>query len=380
MQRLVRLHHRWVHDGPQGWLESIFFACLLPFGLLYGGIGLLRAACYRWGLLPSYQATVPVISVGNLAAGGTGKTPVVDYLLKYFLDQKKKVAVISRGYGGAGGKAPRVVSSGYGPVLSPDICGDEPYLLARRNPKALVIVATKRARGVALAEKLGAEIIVLDDGFQHLAVHRDLDIVLLDANRPLGNGHVLPVGYLREFPRALQRGDFFLLTRHQPAAGCPAPILPGPFAYCRHILAEEAYSLQGEKINLDALRKKRGVAFAGIADPQSFFSNLTEKGLTLQATISLPDHARYDKTALELLRQAGRGADFLITTEKDGVKLAGDAFAIPCYQVPLRISLAQATVFEELLRPLTTGGAHGRFQRTNEDSRLSPMQRGSASG
>jgi tetraacyldisaccharide 4'-kinase len=353
MRRLLQLHHKWLHAGPDGWLEGALCACLVPLAWLYGGVGLLRAASYRWGLLPSYRAAVPVVSVGNLAAGGTGKTPVVDYLLRYFAAEGKKVAVVSRGYGGRGGAGPRVVSSGFGPVLSPAVCGDEPYLLARRNPGALVIVAAKRARGVALAEKLGAQIILLDDGFQHLAVQRDLDIVLLDAGRPLGNGRVLPAGYLREFPGALQRGDFFLLTRHRPGADRPVLPLPGPVACCQHHLAEDAWSLQGERIALADLAGKKGIAFAGIANPQDFFAALAEKGLELEATLPLPDHARYNKADLEELRRSCRGADYLITTEKDGVKLAGDTFAVPCYQVPLSISLGEAAGLEKLLQSLT---------------------------
>lgn len=210
MSGLQGFYRRLARNGPDSTAEQLLFAFLLPFSIIYRELIRLRAVLYRWRVFSSYKAPVPVISVGNLAVGGTGKTPVVDYLLKFCLAKGRRVAVVSRGYGGRKHSGVQIVSGGNGPLLEPEQCGDEPYLLARRNPQALVLVSPKRAQAIQQAvESLGAEVVLLDDGFQHLAVQRDVDIVLLDAQRPFGNGHQLPAGLLREPISALGRGDLF---------------------------------------------------------------------------------------------------------------------------------------------------------------------------
>jgi tetraacyldisaccharide 4'-kinase len=275
--------------------------------------------------------------VGNLTVGGTGKTPMVDYLLKRLQEGGRRVAVVSRGYGGRVVGKVGVVCAGHGPLLEPGVCGDEPYLLARRNPTALVVVARRRADGIRHAiDHLSADTVLLDDGFQHLAVARDADIVLLDARRPLGNGRLFPAGTLRESPSVLKEATVMVLTRSE--GDEPPPVaVPCPLVRCRHRLAGEAVALSGGTIPLSDLRGGRGVAFAGIADPESFFSALVAAGLQLQRTIPLPDHAVYDDATLDLLADAAREADFMVTTEKDGVKLHTLPWRIPCYQIPMTL-------------------------------------------
>ncbi|AMV72670.1 tetraacyldisaccharide 4'-kinase [Desulfuromonas carbonis] len=315
--------------------QALLFLLRLP-AFFFSLLGRLRVACYRWRWLPVYRAPVPVISVGNLAVGGTGKTPVTDYLVKLLLARGLRVAVVSRGYGGAGVEGEGLVSRGGGPIVGPEAAGDEPYLLARRNPRALVLVNPRRRVAVAAAVRQGAEVVVLDDGFQHLAVVRDLDIVLLDAARPLGNGRVLPAGRLREPAAALKRADLLLLTRY---CGGDLPVLPveKPTLCCRHQLAAAAIDLKGEPRPLAELTGRRVVAVAGIADPQAFFAALTAHGMVLVATFPLPDHASYGQELRAQLSAAARQADCLVTTEKDGVKLTGADFPVPCYQLPLEI-------------------------------------------
>jgi tetraacyldisaccharide 4'-kinase len=349
MERLAAWHRRLVLMGPRDCRERFLFSLLKPLGRLYGAIGSLRVSMYRRGVFSTYRAGVPVVSVGNLAVGGTGKTPMVDHLVKYLRARGRKVAVVSRGYRGRV-RDVGVVSAGSGPLLEPEICGDEPVLLARRNPGAVVLVAPRRAEGVRQAvERFGADLVVLDDGFQHLAVNRDLDIVLLDARRPLGNGLVLPAGVLREFPSALRRGDLLVLTRSrgdEMFEPSPAPVLR-----CRHALSDETVSLDGEILPLAELSGKRGVAFAGIADPEGFFTALEESGLSLQGTVALPDHVAYDADILRRLEELCRDADFLVTTEKDGVKLRADDFSLPCYQVPLKLEFFDSEALERALEP-----------------------------
>lgn len=336
MERLIALHRRLVTVGPQGQVQQLFFGILIAIGWLYGLFGWMRAALYRSGMVPVYRASVPVISVGNLTAGGTGKTPMVDLIVKMMLDRGRRVAVVSRGYGGRGCGKVGVVSASQGALLNPDICGDEPFLLAQRNPEAVVIISPRRADGIRSAvERFGADVVVLDDGFQHLAVARDLDIVLLDARRPFGNGHLLPAGVLRESPSALKRAGFIVLTRGEESETPDLPVAV-PIIRCRHKLSDEAVSFQGERVPLERLAELRGVAFAGIADPENFFTSLSGKGLRFKS-FPLPDHVSYDSSTLELLSAAGQDANFLVTTEKDGVKLGAASFPIPCYKIPMTL-------------------------------------------
>ncbi len=350
MRDLFRFHRKLALQGPDSGVEWIVFLLLFPWALLYGTVGWLRSKCYASGLFVSYRAAVPVVSVGNLAAGGTGKTPVVDWLVKNFLQQGKKVAVVSRGYGGTFSGEVGVVSKGDGLLLDAGQAGDEPYLLARRNPTSYVFVARKRAAGVrAAVEKFSADIVVLDDGFQHQAVRRDLDLVLLDAKYPLANGWPLPAGLLREFPVALQRADLLLLTRSTSDTIFKSGATP-VFA-SQHRLAEEAVSLDGNSISFAQLAQKKLFAFAGIADPSHFFSALTDAGLPIVSSLPLGDHCDYDSATLRDIKGASQGCEALITTEKDAVKLTNDCFDLPCYQVPMSVFLENEAAFKEALEP-----------------------------
>lgn len=352
MSELQGFYRRLARNGPESKAEQLLFAILLPFSLIYREIIRLRTVLYRWQFFHSYRASVPTISVGNLAVGGTGKTPVVDHLIKFCLSHGRRVAVISRGYGGKKHTGVQVVSEGKGPLLGPEECGDEPYLLARRNPQALVLVSPKRRLAVQKAiEDLDAEVVLLDDGFQHLAVQRDVDIVLLDAERPFGNGYQLPAGLLREPLSALSRGDIFLLTRckKDPKRSLS---LSGPVLYCRHVLADHALTLEGQPIALGDLDGKKGVAFAGIAEPEEFFQSLKDKGLDLLSEISFADHCNYTESEVRQLVAACFGADYLVTTEKDAVKLTDLSFPLPCYQVPMGLDFKEQGALERYLRTI----------------------------
>jgi tetraacyldisaccharide 4'-kinase len=353
MARLGLFYRRLATQGAGNFFEKTLLAGLSCFGAVYGGLMTLRAWSYRQGWRRVYRAPVPVISIGNLSVGGTGKTPLVDYLARYYLRQGWRVAVVSRGYGSRG-KGVRVVSAGSGPMLDVSLCGDEPMLLARRNPGLLVLVAQRRAHALRHAvEALKAEIVLLDDGFQHLAVARDCDIVLLDARRPFGNGRVLPAGLLRERPSALQRGQVFVLSRAD--RDTPLLPLPGPVLRCRHRLAGEAVSLSGHRVSLSELKTKRGVAFAGIADPEAFFAGLVAAGLQLSATLAFSDHAAYNEAERQRLYASAARAEYVLTTEKDAVKLAGLSLPWPCYQVGLELDWLEPGALENLLDAFVPG-------------------------
>lgn len=352
MADLAGFHRRLSIEGPRTGGERLLFALLVPLGRLYGRLMELREGLYRRGLLASYRAPVPVISVGNLAVGGTGKTPMVDWVVRHLLKRNLRVAVVSRGYGGSSKGAVTVVSEGKGPLVDSRLCGDEPFLLARRNPGAVVITAPRRAEGVrAAVQEHGAQVVVLDDGFQHLAVRRDSDLVLLDSRHPFGNGHTLPAGLLREFPSALQRAGLCILTRcedlHQDGSE------PDPRRLrSSHVLSDRALGLDGQEVPLASLSGLKGLAFAGIAHPEGFFSDLRRAGVTLARTLAFGDHVVYDAPQLERIREQARGMDYLITTEKDGVKLEASLFDIPCHQVPLSLIIDRPSVLEQALEAL----------------------------
>ncbi len=356
MNRLLALHRRLVDGPPWGVLERALLVLLIPLSWLYGLIGLVRTKLYDLGVLASYKAPVPVISIGNLTAGGTGKTPVVDHITRYLLGKGWRVAIVSRGYGGALGPGVHLACAGNGPLLGPGQVGDEPYLLARRNPRALILTSSRRAEGVRKAvEDYSAQVIVLDDGFQHRAVSRDLDVVLLDALRPFGNGQVLPAGLMREFPGALKRGHLFLLTRCPENSPPPVP-LPGPALQSRHRLADHLVGSKGQQVSLSELARLKGGAFAGIADPRGFFDGLRSRGLNLAKTLSFADHCSYNEVEMARLQALTAEVDYLVTTEKDGVKLQGVQFSVPLYQCPLVLEFLDPGQFEQILESLLVHG------------------------
>jgi len=343
---------RITEQGPASPPEWAAFAVLWLLSWPYRGVVAIRHGLYAAGLKPVCRVNVPVISVGNLTAGGTGKTPVVDFLVKRLAGRGRKVAIVSRGYGGSfSGRFSRVADAGGRMLMTPAECGDEPFLLAGRNPQAMVYVARRRALGVAAAVAAGAEVIVLDDGFQHLAVHRDYDIVLLDARAPFANGHLLPAGLLREPLSALRRSKLIILTHDQ---GAPEPELPvtRPVIRCRHRLAAAVVSLSGEQRSWAELQGVRVLAFAGIAQPEGFFAALREHGVELTATIALDDHQDYSPDVLNRLAEACNNAQLILTTEKDAVKLKATDFPLPCYRVPLELEFSAPERLDRVLDEL----------------------------
>ncbi|APW38520.1 tetraacyldisaccharide 4'-kinase [Rhodoferax koreense] len=294
-------------------------ACALwPVSLLYGGLSRLRRRLFRAGLLQSGRAAVPVLVVGNVIAGGSGKTPVVMALVRHLAARGLRVGVISRGYG-------RVMPPGADdcrevrPDSLPAEVGDEP-LLVRRRCGVPVFVARRRlqAAQVLLARYPDTDLIVCDDGLQHYALQRDLEICVFD-DRGIGNGWLLPAGPLREaWPRPV---DLVLHTGAHPALAT----IPGFRA--RRALADHAVRQDGTLVPLATLRGKPLDAVAAIAQPEAFFGMLREAGLTLSHTEALPDHSDFDSW-----QRKPDQREMLICTEKDAVKLwrrAPDALAVP---------------------------------------------------
>ncbi|MBD1401013.1 tetraacyldisaccharide 4'-kinase [Pelovirga terrestris] len=344
MSRLISFHQKLLSDPTGTFLTGLVFSFLIPFSLLYGVGNWLRLLCYHYGLLPSFESSIPVISVGNLTAGGTGKTPVVDWLVKHLMEKGYHPAIVSRGYGGQFRGEVGFVSDGNQILMNPVDSGDEPVLLAQRNPQVPVLIARKRVNAIKEIERTAcADIIVLDDAFQHLAVRRDVDLVLVDALRPFGNGWPLPAGNLRGFRHDLERADIILRTR------CADGMLDlhsrVPTFRSFHCFATEAISLNGEVVPMEKLKRFKLTAFAGIADPDGFFSALEKSGMQLIGKKSLPDHENYPEKIIAKINKLSKTSDALATTEKDAIKLKASMFQLPCYKISLSLKVLDVKNF-----------------------------------
>ncbi len=309
-----------------GLIDSLVLLFLTPLAWLYSLALRLRAALYRTGMLKTHHLPRPVVSIGNITVGGTGKTPVTAYIARFLLAGGYRVAVLSRGYGGSLEGQTCVVSDGASIMLSAMECGDEPYLLASTVPGLMVVIGTDRhAAGQLAMQQLAPDIFLLDDGFQHLRLHRDLNILLLDFSRPFGNGWALPAGILREPLTAFRRADLVIFTR-TPEGALKCRDTGGiPRCLSSHTIADLLPLGSQTPVPFSFCSDHTILAFAGIADPDSFFAGLRREGLNLAQTISFPDHVVYDRVRCDEIAEAVRtsGADLLVTTEKDGVKLKG---------------------------------------------------------
>ena len=321
----------------------------------YASVLAVRAWAYRVGLLCSRRLPRPVISVGNIALGGTGKTPMTARLAADLIARGLRVAVLSRGYGGDAKGALRIVSDGSNILLSPEESGDEPYLLARKVPGLMVVIGADRYRAGLLAlQELNPDVFILDDGFQHLRLKRDLDLLLLDASRPFANGFTLPAGFLRERVSACARADLVVYTRGE-TPGVPDLFPDKPSVWTSHALTGVLPLQGGERLGLEALQGARVTAFSGIADPTAFFDLLESCGVRLTATISFPDHTRYgeDEVAAICRLQVASRSTLLVTTEKDAVKLVPHAARfVPCFAALLEIRCDELGVLNAALEKL----------------------------
>lgn len=338
-------YFRQLWDGKRnGPADRLLLNLLKPLSLPYAQALRLRGAAYEAGLFHSFQLPKPVIAVGNLTVGGTGKTPMVVFLARWFMERGKRVTVLSRGYGGSRQGKVSVVSDGSEILLTPGEAGDEPYLLAFSVPGLSVAIGADRYRAGLLAlERLAPDILILDDGFQHQRLKRDLNLLLLDCGKPFGNGWTLPAGTLREPVTAVERADLVVFTRCNDSN--PPQVSGKPWCSASHRLTGALPIAGGEQLPFLALQGVKGLAFAGIAQPNSFFESLQAEGLQLAATLSFPDHCSYAEpeiAALCRLKEA-KSADYMITTAKDAVKLASFAERLGIvYAAELELSFAVA--------------------------------------
>ncbi|MDQ1560208.1 MAG: tetraacyldisaccharide 4-kinase [Pyrinomonadaceae bacterium] len=349
-------------------LRDLAFA---PLGVAYGAAGSARRALYRAGVLAVERVGAPVVSVGNITAGGTGKTPLVEWLARAAAQEGRRVCILTRGYGRADAGARVVVSDGERVLAGVREGGDEPRLLAE-SLRGLHVAVVSDANRVAAArwalENLRSEVFILDDGFQHLRIARDLNILTLDATDPWGGGRQLPHGRLREPLGEMRRADLIVITRAELAGdvedlraraaslsgGRPvlvartdtlriAPLvtmavgaaadthetndLPTPFT-------NDLQPPPAAVIPQPLVRVPQPLAaFCAIGNSQAFFAHARREGLALNYTRAFKDHHTYTQRDVdECSREAARhSARALLTTAKDAVKLRALDFALPCY-------------------------------------------------
>jgi tetraacyldisaccharide 4'-kinase len=301
-------------------------------GFVHGAVVEARNRLYDTGRLRTARIDRPVISVGNLASGGTGKTPFTLEVARLLSGEGHVVAILSRGYGGVRSEEPMLVSDLRRIRHGATEAGDEPFLLARRLPGVPVVVGADRLAAARLALATApVQVFILDDGFQHRSLARDIDLVLLDAGDPWAGG-LMPGGRLREKPAALRRAHGIVLTRlHQTDAARLktlreelARVAPDvPVFGTRTFLTGVREAPHGEKRPVESLRGMRVLAFAGLARPQSFFSDVAAVGAQVVATRAFADHHPYSVSDMrDLARRAEEsGALALVTTEKDAVRM-----------------------------------------------------------
>jgi len=303
----------------------------------YRGIVRARLRLYAARLLREHRLGCPVISIGNLTVGGTGKTPVVEKLAGELRDRGRNVAILSRGYKSSrrrrrqgDGSHVRVVSEGTALLLDSKTAGDEPFMLAKNLRGVAVVVDKDRVGcGIEAVEKLGRDILILDDGLQYIKLARRFEIVLIDRESPFGNEHLLPRGTLREPPDHLRRATHILITKsdgsdlsdlyrririYNPAA---------PIIEARHRPVDLEDLVSGERFSLSSLKGLRAAAISGIANPESFENGLRRLGVDLVLSQSFADHHRYSKREIErfINRCQLRGVTCILTTEKDAVRM-----------------------------------------------------------
>ncbi|MBZ0168126.1 Tetraacyldisaccharide 4'-kinase [Candidatus Methylomirabilis lanthanidiphila] len=354
--------------APEQWAANAWLTCLRPVSRAYGAVVSLRTALFSHGLVGIRRLPVPVLSVGNLSVGGSGKTPFVEMLAGRLHQRGQRVVIILRGYKG-GSKEPTIVSDGRGVQCEPPVAADEAYLLARHLPGVAVLTGADRHRvGQVALEQVDCGVIILDDGFQHLRLHRDLDIVLVDAINPLGYGRLLPSGLLREPPEALKRADMVVLSHADVGRDADAairairqytPVAPIVRAVHRPVALVDGGS--EERSGLERLRGRRLLAVSGIAHPGRFEATLVQLGACVAAHRIFPDHHRYTSADLKIIHAAAEdvGASMVVTTEKDMVKLARLNVVrggVPLYALSISLELIEGAelldaMLNRLMRP-----------------------------
>jgi tetraacyldisaccharide 4'-kinase len=318
-----------IHIKKPGMAVRLLLLPLTLCSYVYGTAMRVRVWLYKACVFESFAIPCRVIAVGNITVGGTGKTPTVCLLARSLNERGFKVAVVTRGYRGTKTKSPLIVSDGEQVLASYAEAGDEAVMLAAKLSGIPVIACRDRvAAGICACEMFGSDSVLLDDGFQHLRLCRDLDVVLVNSTDPFGNGSMLPRGILREPLSALERAGIIVLTKADAsgsAAGLTARIQGlNPDAG----LFSASYKVAGfrnfrscEPVDADGLSGKNAAALCSIGDPASFINMISRSGMHVSETLVYPDHYAYGAADYTAIRDIAARVDAVVTTEKDIAKL-----------------------------------------------------------
>lgn len=306
---------------------------LWPFSLIYALAVRIRATLYARGVLRKKRLKATVISVGNLTVGGTGKTPMVLWLAEYFLNEGKRVAILSRGYRGESDTS------------------DEVELMKRRlgGRVQFGVGANRYEQGSRIENERPIDLFLLDDGFQYLQLERDANIVMLDGSRKLANEWLLPAGSLREPISACHRADLIVVTRkfERPEIRAKDSHADAIFYAETRLLGFRKPGSNEPPVHANELDPHPFFGFCGIGNPAAFFDDLSRWHVSMSGTMSFRDHHRYSATDIKKLETAARaaGAQALITTEKDEQNLTGLTFSMPLYVAVIDFVLPSESEF-----------------------------------
>jgi len=365
-----------VHNPQHSRFDRLLMLFLEAFSWIYGLGVVIKLMFYRMGLFHQFKLPCLVISLGNITVGGTGKTPTAQKLATLIRDMGYRVAILNRGYRATWNEKIGVVSDGHKIYMTVSQAGDEAYLLAKNVPGASVVIGKNRSQtGEFAFDKLKADVLILDDGYQHWPLYRDLDIVLIDALNQFGNGFLLPRGTLREPLTNLNRADAFLLTKvDQSVDGTQGGIRDVLEKYNDQALIMESIhspqcfmeiqewyrGSQGSNIPLHELDGQKVLSFCAIGNPTSFEQTITDIGPEVIKGVRYPDHHNY--TMLEMQRVTELAVDLevtaIITTEKDAVKIPSEFIysnrPLPLYVLGIEVRITSGEQeFMRLVQKLT---------------------------
>jgi tetraacyldisaccharide 4'-kinase len=301
-----------------------------------------------------------VISVGNITAGGTGKTPLVESIARMVASEGKRACILTRGYGRKDPGRRVVVSDGQTVLADARTSGDEAFLLAEKllGVAAVISDANRTAAARWAIANLASEVFILDDGFQHLALARDLNILVIDASNPFGGGRLLPRGRLREPLNAMQRSDCIVITRsNQTTDLASLKETIKPFVGAKPIITSQAKTICLKplmpSLGTEGVEMPQPVgAFSGIGNPQSFLAHLQVDGHAICYARTFADHYDYQQSDIDEVVTAARahGANALVTTAKDAVKLRSLNFDLPCYVLEIELEFSDEPALREIVR------------------------------
>ena len=380
---LVRLIQEKGADRDQPGGIDFLLRVLKVFSYLFGAVVAIRYFLYSTGILRHYPLGIQVISVGNVTAGGTGKTPVTEIFARTLAAEGRKVAILSRGYRRKEAPwwrrmftqvvdPPLVVSDGKRVLLDSATGGDEPYMLASNLPGVAVIVDRNRVKaGRYAVKRLGCDTLILDDGFQYQRLKHSIEVVLVDSTNPFGNGNLLPRGILREPVRHIRRADIIFLTKCRGDVSAVKEEIrkyntKAEIVECNHTPKVLRDVWSREEFPLEWLKGKTTCTLSGIASPKGFENSLRGFGAKVVWCERYADHHRYDASEVlyALNRSADMGADALVTTEKDAVRFPRlESSPVRCLYLRIAIEiLAGGESFTQIIDRIC-------FRKTGEGTR-----------